>query len=279
MRGESARRYADCLTFRLHLPCSPFILVVSRHGRVSWPRRIPTTPSWSVRAARAHRPRCCSPARATRSSSSTGRRSRATRSRRTSSTRRAWRRCSDGACSIGSSATGCPPIDTYAFDFGPFTISGAPGHRRLPGRVLPAAHRARQAARRRRGRGGGRGPRGVHRRRRRRRGRARHRHPRPRQGRRDRHRARAGSSSAPTAATRSSPKPCGPSSTTRSRRSCAATTRYWSDLPDRRPLRGVRRDPSAAGRRRRPTTASRSSSPAGRSPSSRPTRTTSKATT
>jgi len=23
--------------------------------------------------------------------------------------------------------TGCPPIDTYAFDFGPFTISGAPG--------------------------------------------------------------------------------------------------------------------------------------------------------
>ena len=25
------------------------------------------------------------------------------------------------------SATGCPPIDTYAFDFGPFTISGAPG--------------------------------------------------------------------------------------------------------------------------------------------------------
>jgi flavin-dependent dehydrogenase len=24
-------------------------------------------------------------------------------------------------------ATGCPPIDTYAFDFGPFSISGAPG--------------------------------------------------------------------------------------------------------------------------------------------------------
>ena len=24
-------------------------------------------------------------------------------------------------------ATGCPPIDTYTFDFGPFTISGAPG--------------------------------------------------------------------------------------------------------------------------------------------------------
>ena len=24
-------------------------------------------------------------------------------------------------------ATGCPPIDTYTFDFGPFTIAGAPG--------------------------------------------------------------------------------------------------------------------------------------------------------
>ena len=24
-------------------------------------------------------------------------------------------------------ATGCPPIDTYAFDFGPFTLAGAPG--------------------------------------------------------------------------------------------------------------------------------------------------------
>ena len=24
-------------------------------------------------------------------------------------------------------ATGCPPIDTYSFDFGPFTLTGAPG--------------------------------------------------------------------------------------------------------------------------------------------------------
>src|SRR5262245_41180603 len=24
-------------------------------------------------------------------------------------------------------ATGCPPIHTYAFDFGPFTLAGAPG--------------------------------------------------------------------------------------------------------------------------------------------------------
>jgi flavin-dependent dehydrogenase len=29
-------------------------------------------------------------------------------------------------------ATGCPPIDTYAFDFGPFTISGAPGTADFP---------------------------------------------------------------------------------------------------------------------------------------------------
>ena len=29
-------------------------------------------------------------------------------------------------------ATGCPPIDTYAFDFGPFTISGAPGTAAAP---------------------------------------------------------------------------------------------------------------------------------------------------
>jgi flavin-dependent dehydrogenase len=29
-------------------------------------------------------------------------------------------------------ATGCPPIDTYAFDFGPFTIEGAPGTKEFP---------------------------------------------------------------------------------------------------------------------------------------------------
>jgi 2-polyprenyl-6-methoxyphenol hydroxylase-like FAD-dependent oxidoreductase len=29
-------------------------------------------------------------------------------------------------------ATGCPPIDTYAFDFGPFTIAGAPGTKDAP---------------------------------------------------------------------------------------------------------------------------------------------------
>jgi len=34
-------------------------------------------------------------------------------------------------------ATGCPPIDTYAFDFGPFTISGTPGTPEAPVSYCP----------------------------------------------------------------------------------------------------------------------------------------------
>jgi len=34
-------------------------------------------------------------------------------------------------------ATGCPPIDTYALDFGPFTISGAPGTEEAPVAYAP----------------------------------------------------------------------------------------------------------------------------------------------
>ena len=34
-------------------------------------------------------------------------------------------------------ATGCPPIDTYAFDFGPFTITGAPGTKDAPVAYCP----------------------------------------------------------------------------------------------------------------------------------------------
>src|SRR5262245_55405825 len=34
-------------------------------------------------------------------------------------------------------ATGCPPIDTYAFDFGPFTISGSPGSMDSPVAYAP----------------------------------------------------------------------------------------------------------------------------------------------
>src|SRR5918993_394517 len=34
-------------------------------------------------------------------------------------------------------ATGCPPIDTYAFDFGPFTIAGSPGTADAPVAYAP----------------------------------------------------------------------------------------------------------------------------------------------
>jgi len=34
-------------------------------------------------------------------------------------------------------ATGCPPVDTYAFDFGPFTIEGAPGTDEAPVAYAP----------------------------------------------------------------------------------------------------------------------------------------------
>jgi 2-polyprenyl-6-methoxyphenol hydroxylase-like FAD-dependent oxidoreductase len=34
-------------------------------------------------------------------------------------------------------ATGCPPIHTYAFDFGPFTISGSPGTAENPSPTAP----------------------------------------------------------------------------------------------------------------------------------------------
>ena len=37
----------------------------------------------------------------------------------------------------GLTATGCPPIDTYAFDFGPFTIAGAPGTNDAPVAYCP----------------------------------------------------------------------------------------------------------------------------------------------
>ena len=54
-------------------------------------------------------------------------------------------------------ATGCPPIETYAFDVGPFVIAGAPGTEDAPAAYRPAKDCARQAARRRRrsGRCGG----------------------------------------------------------------------------------------------------------------------------
>ena len=41
------------------------------------------------------------------------------------------------ACSNWSQS-GCPPIDTYTFDFGPFTIAGAPGTRTLRSHIVRA---------------------------------------------------------------------------------------------------------------------------------------------
>jgi 2-polyprenyl-6-methoxyphenol hydroxylase-like FAD-dependent oxidoreductase len=62
-------------------------------------------------------------------------------------------------------ATGCPPVDTYSFDFGPFTIDGTPRpwEGESTDRLRAAAHGARQDPRRRRGGVGRRGPGGLQR--------------------------------------------------------------------------------------------------------------------
>jgi 2-polyprenyl-6-methoxyphenol hydroxylase-like FAD-dependent oxidoreductase len=57
---------------------------------------------------------------------SIGRASQATRSRRTSSIRRASPALQRWGLLDKVVASGCPAIDTYAFDFGPFTLSGGP---------------------------------------------------------------------------------------------------------------------------------------------------------
>ena len=95
-----------------------------------------TRSSWG-RAAPDRRRRCCSPAGATESCWSTGRRSRAT----PISTHLIH---PPGVASLERwglldpvIATGSPPIDTYAFDFGPFTISGAPGTDETPVAYAP----------------------------------------------------------------------------------------------------------------------------------------------
>ena len=166
-------------------------------------------------------------------------------SRPTSSIRRASPRCERWGLLDRLVATGCPPIDTYAFDFGPFTLAGAPGTADAPSRTArgapcstscwstrpprPAPRSARASASTRSDRG-----------------RPRHRRPRARQGRRDGDRARAGRRSAPTAGTRWSPARSTRSSTTRSRRCCAATTptgaacRWTAFETYVRPDRGVR---------------------------------------
>ena len=48
-------------------------------------------------------------------------------------------------------ATGCPSIHTYAFDFGPFTLAGSPGTPECARRVLRQADGTRRTARGRSG--------------------------------------------------------------------------------------------------------------------------------
>ena len=149
-------------------------------------------------------------------------------------------------------ATGCPPLDTYTFDFGFFTISGAPGTDDAPVAYCPrrivldkllvdAAAAAGAEVREaftldevviEDGRVVG--IRGH-----------------SKSGNRTEERAR--SSSVPTGASRSSPRRSAPSSTTRSRRSCAGTTAIGAACP-RRVGSTSMRDPSAASPPHRPTT-------------------------
>ena len=63
-------------------------------------------------------------------------------------------------------ATGCPPIDTYSFDFGPFTLSGAPGTEDAPVAYCPRRTVLDKLLVDAACRSGRRGPRGVHGRRR-----------------------------------------------------------------------------------------------------------------
>ena len=84
-----------------------------------------TRSSWE-RAARDRRPRCCWRARAIGCCWSTRRPSRATRCRPTSCIRPALAALQRWGLLERLEATGCPPVTTYSFDFGPLTISGSP---------------------------------------------------------------------------------------------------------------------------------------------------------
>ena len=121
-------------------------------------------------------------------------------------------------------ATGCPPIHTYSFDFGPFTHCRRAGHRRESARLLPAADDPRQAAGRRRSRIRRGDPRGFHRRGDHDRRRARRRHQGPIKAGRRPSRSTPTSSSAPTAGIRWWARRFSPNNTTKSRLCWRATT-------------------------------------------------------
>ena len=119
-------------------------------------------------------------------------------------------------------ATGCPPIHTYTFDFGPVHDLRSAGHDGRAGGVLSAADRSRQAARRRRRRGRRGGPRRLHGR-----------------GGRDRRRPRRRHQGAIRRTERRSPSARGSSSAP------MAGTRWWRAG---RPARAVQREAAAARR-------------------------------
>ena len=175
-------------------------------------------------------------------------------------------------------ATGCPPIDTYVFDFETVTISGAPGDVTAPVAYCPrrtvldpllvdAARRGRRG-----------GTRGVHRRRARLPRRPRRRHQRARARRPDRDRARRSSGGGGRSLLARRPH----------RGSCAVSREATVALrlllvleqpPDARTLRAIHPAQLEDSPPRRPTTDSRSSSQAGTSRTARPTSTTSRGTT
>ena len=134
--------------------------------------------------------------------------------------------------------TGCPPIDTYTFDFGPFTISGAPGTDDSPVAYCPRRTVLDKLLVDARVRGGRRGSRGVHRRGGRHRGRSRHRRARAQQG-------------WPTVTEHAEvvigadgrnsfvARAVRPEQYNEKPQTLCGYYTYWSGLPDGRPLRGV----------------------------------------
>ena len=95
-----------------------------------------TRSSWA-RAAPVRRRRCCWPARATACSSSTARRFRATPMSTHVVQPLAVAALARWGLLDRLTATGCPPIHTYTFDFGPFTLAGSPGTTEAPVAYCP----------------------------------------------------------------------------------------------------------------------------------------------
>ena len=176
-------------------------------------------------------------------------------------------------------ATGCPPIETYSFDFGPFTIAGTP--RPCEGSsvgyapaAVPCSTRScrRRGGRRRRGAGALLGRRAA------RRGRRRGRHPRPR-----RRRHRDGASRPRRGRRRRSAAPGSPRAVAAGAVPREAATPVEPTTPTGATCPSTASTPSSAptgaGAPSRPTTGSPCSSWAGPTPRRPPTRPTSRATT